>query len=120
MGELAPAGDAVPVDPEPEQAPEEPKREAPKPARKRQAKGKATTPQHTAAELLTEARTVTADWTDAQINAEALRKALHCGAVPARSVRDALLAERADGRAPHPVTAPDATASGEGAERVAA
>ncbi|MER5445497.1 DUF2637 domain-containing protein [Streptomyces sp. NPDC002764] len=112
MGELAPASAEVPVAPEPEQAPELPKHEAPKAPRKRPAKGKTAAPQRTPAELLAEARTITADWPDAQINAEALRKALHCGARPARTVRDALLAERADGRALHPVDTP---AGGEGA-----
>ncbi|WP_420077028.1 DUF2637 domain-containing protein [Streptomyces sp. JL3001] len=120
MGELAPAGDYAPVTPEPEQAPEEPRRKAPKPLRKPPTTGKARTAQRTAAELLTEARTATADWTDAAINAEALRKALHCGARPARQVRDALLAERADGHTLHPVDAPDATTFARDAEEVAA
>ncbi|MEV1082133.1 DUF2637 domain-containing protein [Streptomyces sp. NPDC050211] len=119
IGELAPAAADLQDRPEPEQAPE-PKREASKPPRKRPVKGKARTAQRTPAELLAEARTVTADWPDAQINAEALRKALHCGSGPARQVRDALLAERADGRALHPVDSPGATASGGGAEGVAA
>ncbi|WP_327137518.1 DUF2637 domain-containing protein [Streptomyces sp. NBC_01340] len=122
MGELAPAGEAAPVTPEPkpEQAPEEPKREAPKPSRKRPTTGKAKTAQRTTAELLAEARTVTADWKDSQINAEALRKELHCGSGYARQVRDALLAERADGRALRPVESPAPDASGDGVEGVAA
>ncbi|GHD89717.1 MULTISPECIES: DUF2637 domain-containing protein [Streptomyces] len=105
LGELAPAAADVKPDPAPvpEQAPVEPKREAPKPPRKRPAKGRARAAQRTTADLLAEARTVTADWTDAEINGEALRKELHCGSGPARQVRDALLAERADGRALHPV-----------------
>jgi len=113
MGELTPAPDAVPVAPEP-QSPPEPQREAPKPPRKRPAKNKVTAQQRTPAELLAEARTITADWTDAAINAEALRKALHCGSAPARLVRDALLAERADNRALHSVEAPAAAPTGEG------
>ncbi|WEP00208.1 DUF2637 domain-containing protein [Streptomyces sp. FXJ1.172] len=120
IGELAPTGIDVPEAPEPEQAPEEPEREAPKPPRKRPVKGKAKTPQRTTAELLAEARTVTADWKDAEINAEALRKALHCGSAPARQVRDALLAERADGRALHPVDTEDTAVSGAAREEVAA
>ncbi|WP_420077845.1 DUF2637 domain-containing protein [Streptomyces sp. JL3001] len=103
MGELAPANEQALVTPKPTPKPEQ----APKPPRKRPTTGKAKQAQRTAAELLTEARTVTADWTDAAINAEALRKALHCGAQPARQVRDALLAERSDGRPLHPVHAPD-------------
>ncbi|MFD5015645.1 DUF2637 domain-containing protein [Streptomyces chartreusis] len=119
MGDLAPA--AVPAAPEPQapKVPQEPKPEAAKPARKRPVKDKATAPQRTAAELLAEARTLTADWPDSQINGEALRKALHCGAAPARQVRDALLAERADGRALRPVNT-DTTVSGDEAEGVAA
>ncbi|KUO16716.1 DUF2637 domain-containing protein [Streptomyces dysideae] len=122
MGELAPAADAVPAAPEPQapQEPEGPQRGAPKPPRKRPVKNKGVSPQRTPAELLAEARTVTADWTDAAINGEALRKALHCGSGPARTVRDALLAERADGRALHPADAPGAPVSGDGAEGVAA
>ena len=122
MGELAPAADDAPVNPEPkpEQESEEPKRTAPKPSRKRSTTGKARTAQRTTAELLAEARTITADWKDSQINAEALRKELRCGSGPARQVRDALLAERADGRVLHPVVASDAPASGDGAEGVAA
>jgi hypothetical protein len=120
-GELAPAVDGAPANPEPkrEQAPEKPKSEAPKPPRKRPT-GKAKTAQRTTAELLAEARTITADWTDAQINAEALRNELRCGSGPARQVRDALLAERADGRALRSVDAPGDTKPGDGAEGVAA
>jgi hypothetical protein len=120
MGELAPADHDPPGAPDLEQVRKEPKHEAPKAPRKRQAKGKAKTAQRTPAELLDEARTVTADWNDAEINAEALRKALHCGSGPARQVRDALLAERADGRALHSVDAPDADASGGETAEVAA
>ncbi|QHA09891.1 DUF2637 domain-containing protein [Streptomyces broussonetiae] len=117
IGELAPTGVDVSEAPGPEQAPEEPEREAPKPPRKRPAKGKAKTPQRTTAELLAEARTVTADWKDAEVNAEALRRALHCGSAPARQVRDALLAERTDGHALRPV---DTDASSAAREEVAA
>ncbi|OQQ15968.1 hypothetical protein B0675_01295 [Streptomyces sp. M41(2017)] len=121
MGELAPAAADLGAEPtpapEPATAPQAPKQAAPKP-RKRPGKGAA--PQRTPAELLAEARTATADWPDSQINGEALRKALHCGAAPARQVRDALLAERADGRALHSVNATDDPASGEGGEEVAA
>ncbi|MFF0733323.1 DUF2637 domain-containing protein [Streptomyces chartreusis] len=103
MGELTPANEPAPLTPKPTPKPEQ----APKPPRKRPTTGKAKQAQRTAAELLTEARTATTNWDDSQVNAEALRKALHCGAQPARQVRDALLAERADGRALHPVDAPD-------------
>ncbi|KOV63300.1 DUF2637 domain-containing protein [Streptomyces sp. MMG1121] len=109
LGELAPAAADIKPDPTPEseQAPAEPKREVPKPRRKRPAKEKATKPQRTPAELLAEARTITADWTNAKVNAEALRKALHCGARPARQVRDALLDERAASYPLYAALAPD-------------
>ncbi|MEU2713858.1 DUF2637 domain-containing protein [Streptomyces sp. NPDC007205] len=109
LGELAPAAvDMTPQTvPEPEQAPEEPKTEASKLPSKRQIRRKTKTAPRTPADLFAEARTVTADWPDTEINAEALRKALHCGSVPARQVRDALLVERADDRALHPVDAPE-------------
>ncbi|MFJ3672266.1 DUF2637 domain-containing protein [Streptomyces sp. NPDC090106] len=97
MGDLAPAATDTPPGPEPEQTPEPPKQETPKaPRRRTPAKSKAPAVQRSSADLLAEARTVTADWPDAGINAEALRKALHCGSRPARQVRDFLLAERTD------------------------
>ncbi|MFH8284711.1 DUF2637 domain-containing protein [Streptomyces antibioticus] len=121
MGELAPAADTVPPAPEPE--PTEQKGEAPTPPRPRTAKPRpkkaAASPQRTAADLLAEARTVTADWPDAQINGETLRKVLHCGSGPARQVRDALLAERAQTLTRH-IVGSDAAASGAEAEGAAA
>lgn len=93
MGELAPTPTPAPAVSEPS-TPAAPRPEAPKPARRRPAR-KATPGQRTAAELLTEARAVTAGWSGSAVNAETLRKALRCGAGPARTVRDALLAERA-------------------------
>lgn len=48
------------------------------------------------ADLLTEAKTVTAGWPDDGINAEAIRTALHCSAASSRVLRDQLLAERAE------------------------
>ncbi|MFJ6086499.1 DUF2637 domain-containing protein [Streptomyces sp. NPDC092369] len=111
MGELTPATGDMPVPPAPPQAPELPKPEARKAPRRQSPKPKAAAPQRTPAALLAEARTITADWDDSAINAEALRKALHCGAVPARQVRDALLAERTDSRAQHPVNAGEAVAA---------
>jgi hypothetical protein len=46
-------------------------------------------------QLMTEARTLTADWPDAQITGEGLRRALRTSPANARMLRDALLAERA-------------------------
>ncbi|MFJ7769110.1 DUF2637 domain-containing protein [Streptomyces sp. NPDC097107] len=128
LGELNPAdavADIVPAaEPAPEPAVEEATPPAPKAPRKRPSKGRGKPAPRSVADLLTDARTVTADWPDAGINAEALRKALRCGAGPARQVRDVLLAERADGRALRPVDTPetetdagtDAEASSDGQE----
>ncbi|MBZ6137640.1 DUF2637 domain-containing protein [Streptomyces olivaceus] len=129
LGELNPAGtvpDAAPA-PAPEPPAEQPTPPATKAPRKRAAKGRGKAAPRSVADLLGEARTLTSNWPDAGINAEALRKALHCGAAPARQVRDALLAERADGRALRPITTPDTDdapadvdTSGETGEEVAA
>ncbi|MFF8472451.1 DUF2637 domain-containing protein [Streptomyces sp. NPDC015414] len=107
MGELAPAAPTPPsTDPEsePVDVPEPTKPAAPRPPRKRPVKAKPAPAQRSAGDLLSEARTLTADWADDTVNAEALRKALRCGSAPARQVRDALLAERADS---HPLDAAD-------------
>ncbi|MGW5058609.1 DUF2637 domain-containing protein [Streptomyces sp. NPDC004096] len=113
MGELAPAtGPAlVTTDPKPEPV-QGPETAALRPPRKRPTKAKPVTPQRTAADLLSEARTVTADWTDDAVNAEALRKALRCGSTSARQVRDALLAERAESRTLPPADVVPAEAEG--------
>ncbi|MEU7418683.1 DUF2637 domain-containing protein [Streptomyces antibioticus] len=104
LGELNPAGAVTDPGPEPGEAAEESVPSVPRAPRKQAAKGRAkTAPPRSVADLLTEARTATADWPDAGINAEALRKALRCGSGPARQVRDALLAERADARILRPV-----------------
>jgi hypothetical protein len=52
-------------------------------------------PRRTQAQLLAEARKVTAGWTDVQITGEGLRKALRTSPANARMLRDTLLAERA-------------------------
>ncbi|MER6161164.1 DUF2637 domain-containing protein [Streptomyces sp. NPDC001868] len=115
LGELAPASEDVP--PVPPTVAEKPKPEAPKPPRKRPAstKGKATKAPRTPAELLTEARAATADWTDDAVNAEAIRTTLHCSAANSRVLRDLLLNERAEGRRLHSVDGDD-----EGTEGAAA
>ncbi|MCC2265552.1 DUF2637 domain-containing protein [Streptomyces sp. CT1-17] len=119
LGELNPA-DAAPDTAAPETASEPALEEAippaPKAPRKRLSKGRGKTAPRSVADLLTEARTATANWPDAGVNAEALRKALRCGAGPARQVRDVLLAERADGRALRPVDTPDTPDTDTGAD----
>ncbi|MFF8400926.1 hypothetical protein ACF06P_04705 [Streptomyces sp. NPDC015684] len=44
---------------------------------------------------MAEARAVTADWPDAQITGEGIRRELRTSPANARKLRDALLAERA-------------------------
>ncbi|MDX2762857.1 conjugal transfer protein [Streptomyces europaeiscabiei] len=51
-------------------------------------------PRRTAAQLLDEARKATAEWPDAKVTAEGIRRALRTSPVNARTLRDTLLAER--------------------------
>ncbi|MFE7155319.1 conjugal transfer protein [Streptomyces sp. NPDC057636] len=51
-------------------------------------------PKRTATELLDEARTATADWPDAKLTAEGIRLAVHTSPKNARTLREALRAER--------------------------
>ncbi|MGQ4491058.1 hypothetical protein ACN6LM_002026 [Streptomyces sp. SAS_281] len=51
-------------------------------------------PVRTADQLLDEARSVTADWSTADLTAEAIRKAVHTSPAKARVLRDTLRAER--------------------------
>ncbi|MFE7929438.1 DUF2637 domain-containing protein [Streptomyces sp. NPDC057456] len=57
-------------------------------------------PKRTPDQLLTEARSVTVGWTDAQITAEGIRREVHTSPVNARMLRDTLLAERGQQTAP--------------------
>ncbi|MFK4118457.1 DUF2637 domain-containing protein [Streptomyces longwoodensis] len=52
-------------------------------------------PKRTSEQLLAEARTVTADWPDAKVTAEGIRREVHTSPANARTLRDAILAERA-------------------------
>ncbi|WP_443032847.1 conjugal transfer protein [Streptomyces sp. DH10] len=54
-------------------------------------------PKRTPDELLAEAREATADWPDAKVTAEGIRRAIHTSPANARMLRDTLLAERAGG-----------------------
>ncbi|MEU6611208.1 DUF2637 domain-containing protein [Streptomyces shenzhenensis] len=51
-------------------------------------------PKRTADQLLDEARTATADWADAQITAEGIRRTVRTSPANARMLRDTILAER--------------------------
>ncbi|UUN27665.1 DUF2637 domain-containing protein [Streptomyces sp. FIT100] len=99
LGDFAPAAIEADPAPEPQPEPEAPKDEAPKPRRNRKTspKAKAT---RSAAELLAAAREAATDWSDAEINAEKIRTTLRCSAANSRTVRDTLLAERAQAARP--------------------
>ncbi|MEU0179488.1 DUF2637 domain-containing protein [Streptomyces massasporeus] len=56
---------------------------------------KSQRPKRTPAELLAEARTATADWPDAKVTAEGIRRSIHTSPANARNLRDTILAERA-------------------------
>ncbi|PSM43683.1 conjugal transfer protein [Streptomyces dioscori] len=51
-------------------------------------------PKRTRDELLSEARSATADWSDAQVTAEGIRRALRTSPANARTLRDTILVER--------------------------
>lgn len=55
---------------------------------------KSTRPKRTPAQLLDEARTATADWPDAKLTAEGIRKAVRTSPANARTLRDTLRGER--------------------------
>ncbi|PGH49314.1 DUF2637 domain-containing protein [Streptomyces sp. Ru87] len=99
LGELAPA-DAEP-DPEPDPGAADENRDQARPKRRpRKTSGKAKPKSvRTPDELLAEARAVTAGWAEGELTAEAIRKAVRTSQASARTLRDALKAERADGRA---------------------
>lgn len=114
MGDLAPATeDTTPTLPSIE-APSAPPVDAkPRPRRQTGARtnGKAKG-QRTFDVLLSEARTATALWPDAELTADRIRTAVRCSAANARSLRDALKAERAEGRSLHSVDAAEGEESG--------
>ncbi|MFE7229156.1 conjugal transfer protein [Streptomyces sp. NPDC057596] len=56
---------------------------------------KSTRPKRTTAQLLDEARAVTADWPDAKVTAEGIRREVHTSPANARMLRDTILADRA-------------------------
>ncbi|MFM9457027.1 DUF2637 domain-containing protein [Streptomyces europaeiscabiei] len=120
MGDLAPATEQeTPAPPPVENPPAPPVDAKPRPRRRAPAKSKAKA-QRTFEELLTEARAVTSEWLDADLTADRIRPAVHVSQANARTLRDTLKSERADGRPLHAATTPDATASGDSVEGVAA
>jgi hypothetical protein len=109
MGELAPVDVSTPAAPEPAPMdappvpppPSAPSAEEPKPRpgprRRPTGKSKSTgKTQRTFEDTLREARTLTADWADADVTAERLRTTLHVSQANARRLRDTLKADRAD------------------------
>ncbi|MFJ4755440.1 DUF2637 domain-containing protein [Streptomyces sp. NPDC088763] len=104
MGEQAPATEQeVAAPPLVEKPPAAPAESKPRPRRRAatsKAKGKA---QRTFEEALIEARTATAEWTDAKVTADRLRTTLHVSQTNARKLRDTLKSERAQGGSLRPV-----------------
>jgi hypothetical protein len=98
---IAPAVDPVKADP----APTGRKAVAADSPRSRRATGRvpdvarSPRPKRTTDQLLAEARTATADWPDARITAEGIRREVHTSPANARMLRDTILAERAAGGA---------------------
>ncbi|MFF9806364.1 DUF2637 domain-containing protein [Streptomyces coeruleorubidus] len=110
MGELAPATEQeTPAPPPVENAPAPPAEPKPRSRRRTTAKAKGKV-QRSFEEALIEARTVTAEWTEAELTADRLRTTLHVSQANARKLRDTLKGERADGRALHAVDAPEGEA----------
>jgi hypothetical protein len=58
---------------------------------------KSTVPKRTPDELLTDARRITAEWPTENLTADRIRKSVRTSAESARTLRDSLRAERADG-----------------------
>ncbi|MFI2311522.1 hypothetical protein AMK17_12725 [Streptomyces sp. CB00072] len=102
LGELNPATEQEPATPpEPDTAPAPEPLAAPetepKPRTKRPPRRpvKAKQPKRTPEEILAEAREVTTAWPDAALTADGIRTAVHVSQATARTLRDALKAERA-------------------------
>ncbi|MFF1376773.1 DUF2637 domain-containing protein [Streptomyces sp. NPDC058308] len=66
---------------------------------------KSTRPKRTPEQLLAEARAATADWPDAKLTGEGIRRAVRTSPQNARTLRDTLRAERGSGTQPEAVTA---------------
>ncbi|SEF02592.1 conjugal transfer protein [Streptomyces sp. Ag109_O5-10] len=96
---IAPAVDPVKADP----APTGRRSVAADSPRSRRATGRvpevarSPRPKRTTDQLLAEARTATADWPDARITAEGIRREVHTSPANARMLRDTILAERGEG-----------------------
>jgi hypothetical protein len=113
MGDLAPATEDTTPAPNPVETATAPPVDAkPRPRRQTAAKanGKAKG-QRTFEVLLSEARTATALWPDAELTADRIRAAVRCSAANARGLRDALKSERAEGRPLHSVDAAETDGS---------
>ncbi|MEU8677319.1 DUF2637 domain-containing protein [Streptomyces sp. NPDC048560] len=102
LGEISPEAEeeALAVEPTPQPDPEsKPKPTAKRPARRAPGKAKG---KRTPEDVLSEARQVTDAWPDAALTADRIRTELHVSQATARTLRDALKAERA-GRSLHSV-----------------
>ncbi|WP_037717787.1 DUF2637 domain-containing protein [Streptomyces griseorubiginosus] len=98
MGDLAPASEQeTPAPPPVDTPPALPTKPKPRPVRRTLDKGKPKA-QRTFEDLLTEARTATAEWTEAELTADRIRTAVHVSQANARKLREVLKTERAEGQ----------------------
>jgi len=114
MGDLTPATeDTTPALPSNETPPAPPVDAKPRPRRQTATKANSRAKgQRTFEVLLSETRTLTALWPGTELTADRIRTAVHCSATNARSLRDALKSERAEGRSLHSVDAAEGEESG--------
>ncbi|WP_301124747.1 conjugal transfer protein [Streptomyces cacaoi] len=82
---------------EPQTANRQPRRPRRRPTGRVPASARSARPTRTPDELLAEAREATAGWTEEELTAEAIRKAVRTAPVRARALRDTLRAERQQG-----------------------
>ncbi|WP_079127563.1 DUF2637 domain-containing protein [Streptomyces sp. TP-A0874] len=126
MGELTPATDPAAATPTPAapaaaELPPAPPVDGAKPRPRRRTPGRARgKPQRTFEDALSEARTLTADWSDAELTADRLRTTLRVSQANARRLRDTLKADRADAGTSSTVVDTAAPVADRRAEEVAA
>ncbi|WP_043453330.1 DUF2637 domain-containing protein [Streptomyces fulvoviolaceus] len=102
MGELAPATEQETPAPPLVNPPAPPVKPKPRPRRRPTSKATGKV-QRTFDEVLTEARTLTAGWSDAELTADRIRTTVRVSQDNARKLRDALKTERANGPQLHAV-----------------
>ncbi|MGW2281978.1 DUF2637 domain-containing protein [Streptomyces sp. NPDC001770] len=112
LGEHSPASEQAPPTPTPAAPEPITPAPAPKPPAKRTSRPAAKAkPKRSPAEIVAEAREVTAAWPDAALTADGIRTALHVSQATARMLRDTLKAERTAAQPLHSVATEQDTES---------